>query len=474
MVSALPTSTRMLLNSMTTDTHQTPSFVSWSQWLPIAGLLSLLSFYFFFVYTQALNVPHHDEILDFLTFVINMETAETPSAALTDWFVQYNDHRTSASRIQVYLAYLAQGEVNFHTLAILANLSLPLILVLLYVSARHNPYRWVLLLSSALLLLHLRTYIIVLWSQPTFAYCWVFVYAFASVYVVHNVTAPRLLLGALLCTLASLTLAAGQAAWLFGFASLVHQALFNQRRSWLYPCAWALIAIVMLIVWHATFIGPDPTVWDSMDLEALRAEHPGILIGASFSELVPRYSSFFLAMLGSAFTAQSTLLAGTVGAIGLGLLVLISFREKMQQDIRLVLCCWYIVATAAAVTYGRAYTATPDYALSSHYTVVSALFIACMAMLVPLHFKRLGGKSALCILLLSGLYCTWAFNTFNPRLEAMLERRHDYFNKGAYVVFGVPVKDSNAIVQDAIDKGIYNPPCRPQPQCRATPQRVEN
>ncbi len=160
-----------------------------------------------------------------------VETADSPAGAIEEWFRQYNDHRTNASRLLVYGAYLVQGEVNFRTLTFLANLALPLILLLFYLSVRGEEYRWVFLLVSALLLLNLRSYTIVLWSQPAFAYYCVIFYAFACLFTLHKVTLPKFVLAAVLCTLATFTYASGQIVWLLGLASLLHQCLVTRRRS---------------------------------------------------------------------------------------------------------------------------------------------------------------------------------------------------------------------------------------------------
>lgn len=431
----------------------------------MAAFWCLVTYFFWFVWANALNIPYHDGIFDFLAFLINVETAESLPEALAHWWAQYNDHRTSATRIQVYLAYLAQGELNFHTLALLANLSLPLVLFMLYLAAKASPYRWVFLLSSALLLLHIRTFSIVLWNQPAFAYCYVFTYAFACLFALHRVTPTRFVIGALFCMLASLTLAAAQTVWLFGLVSLAHQSLFNEKRSWRYPVAWALTAVIGLAVWHHGFVGIEQDDWSNQNPEDLMAAFPGLLIDPTFSELVARCGSFFLVMLGSAFTDQSTYLAGTAGALLLGLLIYISLVGMFRDDQRLTLCCWYIVASAAAVTYGRSLIGSAVYILDSRYSFISVIFVSCVAMLTLLHFKRLQGRPALVITLLCSVYSFWVFQHFQAPLDALLQKRHAAFNKGHYEVFGWPMGQSNAVVERAVELGIYNPPCRPQPQC---------
>ncbi|MFK7730822.1 MAG: hypothetical protein AB8B48_04295 [Pseudomonadales bacterium] len=435
----------------------------------MAAFWALLVYFFAYLLANALNVPHHDGIFDFVQVLVNIENAASFQQAMSDWYTQYNDHRTSASRIQVYLAYLIEGELNFRTLTLLANVSLPLILFMLYLAAKEHPLRWVYLLSSALFLLHIRTFTIVLWSQPAFAYCYSFTYAFGCIFALHQVRPVRFFWGVLFCTLASLTLAAAQTVWVFGLVSLVHQSLFNDKRSWVYPIAWAGIAAVMMLAWHAGFTGVDHDNWKNFDPEVIKLVLPGLLIDPTFSEAATRYSGFFLVMLGSAFTDKSTYIAGAIGAILLCALIYISLVGLFRRDLRLTLCCWYVAASAAAVTYGRALVGTSDYILDSRYSFMSVLFVCTVAMLIQLNFKLFRGRAALAVTFLACLFSIWVYQHFDAPLQKMLDKRYAKFNKGHYEVFGYGMSDSNGVMQEAIDLGIYKPPCRPQPDCEETP-----
>jgi len=123
------------------------------RWLPLLAFCAVIAHFFWFVNSQAINIPYQDGIYDFLEFVSLVEKADNVGSAFEELFRNYNDHRTSATRLLVYGAYLIEGEMNFHTLALLASLALPLILLLFYLNVRDEEYRWIYLLVSALLLL---------------------------------------------------------------------------------------------------------------------------------------------------------------------------------------------------------------------------------------------------------------------------------------------------------------------------------
>lgn len=427
------------------------------RWLPLIAFCAVVAHHFWLVNSHAINIPRQDSIIDFLAFVNLTETAGTTQEAIKEWYRQYNDHRTSVSRLVVYIAYLAEGEVNFHTLAILANLALPIILLLFYFSVREQEYRWIWLLASALLLLHLRTHSLVLFSQGAFAFYYVFVYAFASFFVLHNATPAKIILAAFLCTLSAWTLSAGQIAWLFGLASLLHQSLVLRRIPLSYSVVWLAITIVMLMAWQIGYVTPVPP--------DMKIPFPDELINASIIEILQRYALFFLASLGSAFFLSGATWAAAIGLLMLLLLAFLSLRFYKHEDIRLVLCCWFIVASAAAVTVGRSYFLAPEYSLLSRYTFLSVLLLSALALLMQARLAIFKTYAAYLVVVLAGGYWYWAQTEFKQSLQDELELRYSAFNTGNYPMFSKWPRETRAVVNEAIEAGIYNLPCKPQPAC---------
>ena len=438
------------------------------RWLPLLAFCTVIAHYFWFVSSNAINVPHQDDVYDFLQFVQLIEAAEGAEDVFGEWFKQYNDHRTNASRIQVYVAYLIEGEVNFHTHALLANLALPFILLLFYLAVRNEENRWLFLLVSALVLLHLRTFTVVLWGQPAFAYYYVYFYAFACLFALHKVTVPKFVLAAVLCSLASFTYAAGQIVWALGLTSLLHQSLVVRKKSFLYPTMWVLITVAMLLIWRVGFIAGSLPEVTAADAAQIRAVFPGVLLDPTFQQFLARYTAWFLVILGSAFTDSSTLGAGLVGFVMLAVLSSISFRLSKSEDIRLILCCWYAVAAAAAVTVGRAHMHTPDYVLESRYSFLSVMLLTTLALLVQVRFRIFKSSAVYVLVLLAGTYSTWTYHHFERPLQDFMSKRYGVFNNNHYLVFGKPARESGAIVREAISTGMYNPPCRPFPECESS------
>ena len=435
------------------------------RWLPLFGFFALIVNYLWFVYNHAINIPHWDDIYDFLNIVILMESADSAREVFSELFRQYNDHRTSASRVFVYAIYLAKGELDFHTLTLFGNLALPLTLLLLFSTVRDEKFCWVLMLVAALLLLNLRYFPLVLHAQATFAYFYVFFYAFGCLIVLHKVTPPKFVLAVLLGTLASYTFAAGVIVWILGLTSLVHQSVVTRRIGYLYPAGWLILTVGILMLWRVGFSG--------VPADKILAILPDTLIEAPFHDQLLRYVSYLFVIMGSAFTDTSTFFAGAIGVAAFTILITISIRCYREDDIRLVLCCWFVVGSVAAVTAGRALWMTPDLILTSRYTLMSVFLIITLILL--LQKKSLLLKTSVIYLLvpLAGIYWAWANHHFEESIDSSLRWRYLNYNNDIYLVLDRPLGESNEIVERAISLGIYKPPCKPFPQCRVKATPVE-
>ena len=439
------------------------------RWLPFLAFCTVIAHYFWFLNSHAINIPFQDDIYYFLQFVNLVETADSHSGAFEEWFRRYNDHRTNASRLLVYGAYLVEGEVNFHTLTLLANLALPLILLLFYCSVRREEYRWVYLLVSALLLLNLRSYYLVLWSQAAFAYYYVMFYAFACLFALHKVNLLKFMLAAVLCMLASFTYASGQLVWLLGLVSLLHQCLVTGRKPFIYPAMWLLVAITMLLLWHVGTSQPTGNI--SPDQAHLML--PDLLIDPPLHQALARYTAWFLVMLGCAFIDFSSLGAGAVGFFMIAVLSFVTVRFYKHEDIRLLLCAWFVVATVAAVCLGRAMFGSSDYILGQRYNFFSVVLMSTLTLQLQVRFKVFRTSAVYLVVMLAGMYWVWTYHHFESRLQVIMNQRYGAFNSGRFPVWGSPEPETTAIVREAIAAGIYNPPCTPFPLCETPQTRAE-
>ena len=442
------------------------------RWLPLAAFCAVIAHHLWFVNSYAINVPHQDDIYDFVQFVSVVENTDSAGDGFKALFNQYNDHRTSASRLLVFGVYLTEGELNFHTLTLVADLGLLLILLVFYLTVRKEKYRWVYLLVAALMLLNFRYFNIILFSQAAFAYYYVCLYAFACIFTLHKVSGPRFLLAAVFCTLSSLTLSSGHIVWLMGLVSLLHQYLVSGHRSLMWPAMWLLVATVILTLWYGDFTQgvymiTSELIANNVDSSPVTAgEVPfRAMVDPSIAQILEQYATVFLVILGSAPIYFSTVGAGAAGLVILLVLLFVSLKSYKHDDIRLALYCWFLVAFAAAVTVGRALLGTPEYVLNQRYSFISALLVCTLVLLLQVRFSLVRTPAVLLVLLLAVTYWSWSNFRFEPQVQNHMNQRHSTFNNGHFPVVLMPVGESDVIVNKAISDGIYNPPCRPFPEC---------
>ena len=400
-----------------------------------------------FLYRYAYNVPLFDDIADVLWFLTNFKEAQGAGEVFSGLFDQHNDHRTLSSRLVYLTVYQLQGEINFRVLVFVANLALPLVLCLLYLPLRQYRASILVIVPAALLLFQLRAYGITLWSMAAFAYFYVYLYGFASLYCLHKVSGRRFSLAILFAALSTFSLASGQLIWLVGFASLLHQCLLLRRASPWYLPIWLLTAAAVLVAWRIGLETPNT---------------PSSMLEAFFSAPL-KHIGYYLALLGSAVSEQHLIPAMLTGVLLLLLLVLSSIRYYRQEDLRLELCAWFAALSVAAMVLGRALYTPLEYALASRYSFPSTLFMATVWVMLAIRLSLRDWRLLFLAILLSGVYCINSYRIYSDALQPHLEARVNQFNAGIYWQVGVPASETNAILAKALELEIWTPPARPLP-----------
>lgn len=419
-----------------------------TRWLPAGLILVAAALYATLLHRCAMDVPFADDIFDVVKVLSDVTAAEHYRSALEILYAQHNDHRTLSSRL-VYLAiYLTTGEIDFRGLIFLANLALVALLVLLYRAARDHQQALLVLLPAALILLQLRCYGIILWSMAAFAYFYVFLYGFLSLYCLQRLSPPGFALAALLAALATFTLASGQLVWLLGLASLLLHPPGQSSHRFRYLLAWMLLAALAIALWRGGLETPNTPL---AMLDRVLAS-PGY------------YLLYALTLTGNAFSETSVALAATAGAAMWSGLLVATLQSRTAARRWPMLCCWYVVLTILAMTLGRAPYSTVEYALSSRYSFPSVLLLATLWVVIAVQapIRNIGALAAAG--LLAAAYWAGSWHLYAAPLQTHLERRVDNYNREKYWSWPRPMKETNAIVAQAIARGIYSPPERPLPE----------
>jgi hypothetical protein len=104
---------------------------------------------------------------------------------------------------------------------------------------------------------------------------------------------------------------------------------------------------------------------------------------------------------------------------------------------------------------------------------LSVMFMCTLALLVQVRFRVFKTPAVYLLVLLAGIYSVWTYRHFDTPLQDLMNRRYTEFNDGRYPVYGKPGGQPGKIVREAISEGIYKPPCRLMPQCKASPKAGE-
>jgi hypothetical protein len=419
------------------------------QWVAASGILVTIAWYGFFLYRHVLNVPYQDDIFDVLQVLTRLLQSTDMQQAFGILFDNYNEHRTLASRLVYYLVYLVTGEINFRTLVFLCNLSLLAQLFILYLAMGKRHRSLWLVLPAALILLQPRAYGLYSIAMGAFAYIFVYLYGFASLLCLRDVTMSRFAAAIAFAILGTFTLASGQLIWLVGLASLLHQALMQRRCSLAYALCWLACAMVVLVIWR---VGYETT--------NTLTNVVGAMLDSPLHHL-----TFLFTLMGAAVTNTSVLFAFATGCLLFAAVIYWSVRIRSSEDISLELFAWYVVLTMVAVTIGRALVVTPDYALESRLSFPSELLLATVVLLCVSRISnpRRQLQIAAIAVFVAGIYWITSFRIYPAYMQEEFEDRVADFNAGNFWVIYFPVEETNNIVAEAIALGIYRAPERPLP-----------
>lgn len=439
-----------------------------TRWLPLGLITVVIGYYFWYLLQYALNIPYQDEIYDVLGFLSELIGSDDWRTSLQLFFIKWNEHSTASARLVYYLSYRLFGEVNFVTLAVLANTALPVFAGLLYLRVKDQDYRWLILLPVILTLFHFRAYYTALWSMTAFAYFYVLVYGFCALFCLHNLTRPRLFLAILFGALATFSLASGQLIWLAGGLGLAHQSFVTKTVSKWYLLCWVVAATAILLVWHSPSWGHPNLHFEH--LRNLTADE-----ARTFAENVAKVKDkpvlaalwiqlkFFLAMLGGVASDTNVALATATGICFLAAFAIFAGAAWRGSDIRLELCCVYILLTLAAIAHGRAELVVLAEALNSRFSVPSAMLVCILWVLLVVRLQLRSIIALYLAALLAGVNNVMAYATYTEPVVRHHDSLANYYNRNVYWLLGVPIEESAKVVARAGELGIYVGPPRPLP-----------
>jgi hypothetical protein len=282
-----------------------------------------------------------------------------------------------------------------------------------------------------------------LWAMSSFAFFYVCVYALSSFYCLGSRSSWSLPV-AIACAIAgTFSLASGQTIWFFGALYLAWQVWVSGQRSRLELVVWAVAGLLCLSIFHYQF-----TTLNTV----------GFMLGQLW--LVPCHIlGFFLAIVGSALSFGSMPAALAIGVLLTSGFIVLLIRDSQQKNLGpMHFFAAFLFASALVVALGRAPYSSLDYSLSDRYSFTSLNILLAMLVLVC-NRGLLAWRGAAVTLLTAGLVLSAAsYSYYTPQADEQVEKRLRQFEKARYRAFGYPHIETRAIVQSAIDHGLYHPP----------------
>ncbi|MGI9285521.1 MAG: hypothetical protein ACR2P1_09035 [Pseudomonadales bacterium] len=414
------------------------------QWLPLLLALLAVSLYGRFLFQHALNAPYHDDILDVINLILNVNDSAGLGSIAEAFFAQHNDHRTLASRLIYYVSYRIQGEINFKTLSFIANLALPILALFFFTQINDTRNRWLIFLPVVFMMFQLRTYGVTEWAMAAFAFFYVYVYGVAALFCLHTVTKLRFFAAVVFAFMSTYSIASGQAIWLIGLLCLLHQSYVMRQIPHYYSIAWGVITLLVLAVYRSELETPNT-----------------LLTLIKYALATPlKHTQYFLGMLGSAVSFEVLYIAQFVGVLLLIILLWQTIAHYRKGYSKVEYTCWFIVVSAATVALGRTPYSEIQYSQTSRYSFASILLVVCVWLMITNRY-RIARSHLLIATAASATVCGASYWFYTPKFDVLMEERVAEFNRGNYHVFGQKPAHTNALVADAISKGIYTPPPRP-------------
>jgi hypothetical protein len=407
------------------------------------GVACLCS-YIWLLYTRALNIPYHDDILDILGFLLDFTGSQSISEKFNSWVAPHNVHRTLVSRFVYYLVFVLDGEVNFRTLSFVANLALPILILFYCKLLKEKKSTMFFFLIAGLVLFQPRAYGVIFWPMSAFGFFYSLLYSLAALYFLSVPSSRNFSIAILFALAANYTLASGQLVWLIGFFYLLYRCIFSGEYSRSYLVVWVVIAIISVLAYHS---GGDERSSFS------------VLFNFTADSLAHQFR-YLLVLLGSGFAFGSVQVSLAIGSLFLFFLIFIScygFRSQLPVS---CFFCWLIVLSCISVAMGRGPISTLEYALMPRYSFASLnLFLAILVTAENYwSFNNLKLQGVLLVVLV--IFFCGSYYNYLPDLNQHLEKRKRQYEVGRFWVYGRPGKVTNDLVKQSIERGIYHPPSR--------------
>lgn len=308
----------------------------------------IIGFFYIFIFLHLVNFPQIDDFDSILNFLNQFLRAGSAWDHVALIFAQHNEHRLAVSNIIILLQYFVSHAVNFKTLALIGDLSFLPLTFIVYKSFKPKADKLLYFLPVIFLIFQMSAEQSIFWAMTALSNLPVYLFAFCTTYFLHKKTRVSFIAAITSTVLCVFSLANGMFILLVGLLLLILQ---KRKRSLFF---WTVFSLTIVAGYFLNYKS-------AMNFD------------------VGQFLPYFFSFVGSVFsfagaTPVMSFLAGTL--LFSGFIFLIKNRYWRQNP---VICAnlLFLFVTAFANAVNRSAFGT-SYALSSRYTIVSALILCFM------------------------------------------------------------------------------------------------
>ncbi|MVM32221.1 hypothetical protein GO755_19390 [Spirosoma sp. HMF4905] len=422
----------------------------------LIGLLTLLIlgpafWYYRVVFGNAVNVPFEDDFDSALLFASNY-LYKTPTfvGKVQRIFSQHNEHRIVLDRLAFLTDYSLTGHINFRHLIIFGNLSLLVVVGLLYLSSFRSLttlQKLAYFLPVPFLLFQMHFWELTVWGMASIQNLYIVAFALLSFYALGRgqQQASWFWTAIVSAIIATFTSGNGIFVFIIGIPVLFLQKAYRSLGIW----TVVGVATAALYFWGYAKPGHHPPIFETL------TKNPG------------QFFDYFFTLTGSDFATQPTwpVRAGKwMLALFVGLLIWKSTKRQLTTNVAILALLSFMYLTSLSVTMARSGFGIQQ-ALSPRYGILPVMLLISLYILTLETIKHRIGQPifALFGLLLAVYLCQYSYQQNLPKVEdrtALLKYGSALYNdnKANLILYRDDKGEAKGIFQDALKKDIYQVP----------------
>ena len=386
------------------------------------------------------DLVYWDEFDTALALVVKLKEGTTPGTFLSDLIALNNEHRMVTSRLMYAASYWLSGTVNFAVFDWIGIAWIFVLCALLITTAGAAMRRLRLGVLLALVLFQLEHYENFLWSGASIDHFQVVMLATGAIIALARGTRAGVIVGSVLATLATYTLAHGIMLWPVGAALLWYR---RQRRD---LAIWGGVGALVVGTFLAGFKVNSAESFAALSVDGVR-----------------QIAHYWLSILGAVPALGFESLEPILGGVLLGLLAIALAQGGLRRERITAPVVLFAVAAAGLIAIGRAEESGGE--VYSRYYILSGVAWA-LTLFILLH-RHTHPRRPLRLLLaaLPGLiaFNVYADYDFADETDSWLEARdraatrfkqYGIDGRGPFTLHPNPER-ATALLRRAEELGVY-------------------